>query len=483
MREDDWQYFHDPEFTQLLEEYETAQEQGRMLYLDADELTDIAEYYMLLHEEEKADQAIQLATELHPESVDPQIFLARQQMFHGNLDEAHRICDSITDQTDQEVAFLKAELLIREDKAREASQLLETTYDQVSEQRALFLCDAAGVFLDYALWDIAREWAERLKREYPTYKKGQFVMADVLFSQGETQQAIDTLNQLLDTDPYYVEAWNLLAEAQSAADQFSEALESIEYVLAIEDNNRQALLTKAHCLFQLEEVEQAHQIYQQLLAADPHDDTVYYFDALCLSHLERYDEAAAALDKANDAGRGMSSEQLNIYLHQAYVESKLHHPQKAIHALKQAQEINTEGEAFNYHLLLGQIYLENDQATKAAKHFSEALETSEDPKNTMLLIGMAYGETMHYAEGAHVLSTLLRLYGADEGKAAIPYLAYCYYHLNDTENYLRYLRLAATVSRETTEYLFSPVFPGVAPEDYYHYAFQSVYGHFPDEAE
>ena len=454
-----------------------------MLYLDADELTDIAEYYMLLHEEEKADEAIRLATELHPESVDPQIFLARQQMFHDNLSEAHRICDAISDQHDQEVVFLNAELLIREGQEDEAHRLLENYYADLNEERAVFLYDAANVFLDYALWALARKWAERMIEEFPTNRKGQFLMADTLFSMGENEQAIATLNTLLDQDPYYIEAWNLLAEAQSASEQFTEALESVEYVLAIQQDNRQALLTKAHCLFHIGETEAAHQLYQQLLRVDSHDDTLHYFDALCLSSLEHFEEAAEALRRANEEGHGMSQEQLHIYLQQAYVESKLHHLEDAVEALKQAARICTKETTFEYHLLLGQIYLENDRFELAQKQFTLAVEQSPDRKHTMLLIGIAFGEAGHYEESAQILTAMLQYYGEEEAGSAIPYLAFCYYHLHENSLFLHYLKGSVGVSRETTEYLFSPIYPGIPPEDYYPYAFHHLYGRFPAEEE
>ena len=104
MREEDLNYFEEPDFKRALEKYENALANNSSVYLDADELTDIAEYYMTKGQEDKADEAIQLALNLHPESVDPQIFLSRQQMFYGNMERAHEICDSILDQNDREVS-------------------------------------------------------------------------------------------------------------------------------------------------------------------------------------------------------------------------------------------------------------------------------------------------------------------------------------------------------------------------------------------
>ncbi len=483
MNEEDWKYFHDPEFQDSLAQYEEARDEGREPYMDADELTDIAEYYMVIHEEEKATQAISLARTLHPESVDPQVFLVRQQMFQGNMDEAHRLFEAIPDQDDQEVRFLNAEMLLREMRAEDASDLLEETYDRISEDRITFLKDCIGLFLDYAQWEMAKQWAERMRREFPGNTKGRYLMADVLFSMGENAKAADELNQLLDRDPYYTDAWNMLAEIQEAQEQYREAIESTEYVLAVQDGNRQALLTKANCLCHLNEMAQAHELYQRILKESGPDDVVYYYDALSLINMERIEEAAEALKRANEVGREMSQEQIHIYLQQSYVESKLHHVQAAIDALEKASAIASEEVTFERELVLGQIYLENGKFKDAQKHFEKAVKASADKRNTLMLIGIAYGEAQYFEECAKILTAVLNLYGHDEAQAVIPYLAYCYYYLNDAENFLHFLKEAPSVSRETTSHLFSTIFPNIAPEDYYLYAFKDIYGRFPEEWE
>lgn len=483
MHEEDWNYFHDPEFLDSLAQYEAACGEGREPYMDADELTDIAEYYMTIHEDEKAEQAIDLAQRLHPDSVDPQVFLVRQQMFQDNMAEAHRLCDAITDQDDQEVRFLRAEMLIRERHPDEASALLEQTYEQVGEDRAGFLHDCVGVFMDYALWEDAHRWVKRLRSEFPNYTKGRYLLADVLFAMGQNAQAADELNQMLDRDPYNTDAWNLLAEVQAAQEQYREALDSCEYVLAVQENNRQALLTKAHCLCHLYEMAQAHELYQRVLRETGPDDLVYYYDALSLINMERFDEAAESLRMANEVGHEMSQEQVHIYLQQAYIESKRHHLPQALQAMDRAMEIADNDATYEYDMLRGQIYLDNGHGDEASAHFQQALDKSEDKCHTLLLIGIAYGEAGMYRDAVRLLEKTLEVYGRPKAEPVIPYLAYCYFYLDEHEQFLHFLKDAVSLNRETTMHLFSDIFPNIAPEDYYYYAFKAVYGRFPEEGE
>ena len=50
---------------------------------------------------------------------------------------------------------------------------------------------------------------------------------------------------------------------------------------------------------------------------------------------------------------------------------------------------------------------------------------------------------------------------------------------NDMEKFLSYLKLAPFCDRDATHLLFRDRFPGIAPEDYYAYAFKEVHGDFP----
>lgn len=480
MYEDEQNYFKEPEFLEILEKYESSLRNGIPIYMDADELTDIAEYYMLRHKEKQANEAITLAVQLHPTSVDPQIFLARQEMFHDHLEKAHRICDAIADQNDREVIFLNAELLIREQQVAKACQLLENISEKLEEGKTMFIYDCAGIFMDYALWDKALEWTERILAQNAKHLDALLIKSEAMLMKGEYKEVIEQLNHLLDQDPYLTIAWNLLAEAQGATGLYQEAIESVEYVLAIDEHNRRALLTKANCLFHLNHLEEAHTLYQAFMKANEEDDTICYLDAVCLAQLERYGEAADLLERANEIGDCMSREQFNIYMQQMHVESHLHHLEKAITALQNAMELAPEGFTPDYELLLGHIYLENGYYAEAEQCFEWALDKSKDKRATMLMIGVAFAESQHYSEALKVLNAMVQMFGDEKGYSAKPYLAYCYYQTGDNQKFLQNLKEAVSNSRETTELLFSTIFPDILPDEYYLYAFKATYGRFPE---
>ena len=449
MQDDEEVYFNDPEFLEYLQRYEQAHENGEPVYMDAEELTDIAEFYMTQNREEEANEAISLALSLHPDSVDPLIFLARQQMFHDNLDEAIKIANSIPDQNDRETTFLWAELLIRSDKPEEALQLIVSKQAEQDEGEEMFLYDAACIFMDYENYD----------------------------------EAIKLLQNYIDKHPYNTFAWRTIAEAHVEKGELLEALDNIEYCLAINPTYNQALVLKAHCLFHLNHLNQAHEIYLQLQKAEPENGRYYYMDAITLANMDKFTKAKDTITIALKYTPEDDEDRIQVLIHKAYIESKCHNINEALRTLEEAMKLSDDQEDIEFHLLMGEILLENGVEQKAAEEFEIAYNESKNKQQTLLTMGIAYAETMHYDTALSLLQSFAQNYQGKEGVVAIPYLAYCYKKIHDQDNYLKYLRKAVSADREITEFLFAKDYPSIQPEEYYLYAFKNAYGRFPESWE
>jgi len=262
MREEDLSFFEENEFKEALAAYENMIQGNGSAYLDADELTDIAEYYMIHHREHEAKACINYALELHPDSVDPQVFLAREQMFNGNIKKAWSICDLIENQDDREVQFLKAELLMRERKPQEAYEYLNKILATLKHGKRDFLKDSIEIFLDYAFFE----------------------------------EPIPLIETLLEENPYDIQGWMMMAEAQSGKNCYDEAIEATDYVLAIQDREPHAMLMKANALFQTDKAEDACLLYKEYCEICSDDEAARFLYAVCLISLEKYMEAKEILE-------------------------------------------------------------------------------------------------------------------------------------------------------------------------------------------
>ena len=334
---EDYNYFQDKEFRKSLAAYEHMIATGEPADFDSETLTDIAEYYAMNQRMEEADRCIQYALSFYPDSVDPQIFLSRQQMFYGNQAEAWRICDAISDQDDREVFFLKAELHLYFNESEKAFDLLIQQYQVVDDEDAPdFLYDSIGLVKDYGFGDKAIEWVKMLWHDFPDYYDAIALQAEIHNYRREYQQAIDLIEANIEKIPYDIQAWLQLAEAYLWLERFDEAMEAADYALAIDAENAEGLVMKANILLDTEHPEEAHSYYVRFLQFFPCDERANYLDAQCLIDTKQYQTAIQRLERiVNMPSYSMRGYTLS-YL--AYCHEQLGHTEQSLHYRRQAEK-------------------------------------------------------------------------------------------------------------------------------------------------
>ena len=481
--EDNNKYYQSRHFLRLLHRYEKAVSEGHVPYLEADELTDIAEYYMTGKQDAKAKQAIQAAIDMHPDSVDPQIFLARQKMFYGHLDEARSIIDAITEQEDCEVIYIRAELLIKEGSADVASDFLLRQMEMMQDSLDTFLYDCTAIFMDYDQWELAKEWLERLRDAYPTHPRLPIMEAEICMGLDDYESALTMLKDILEESPYESEAWNLLAETYVALEMYPDALEAADFSLAINPQDSDALLMKANAFMHDEQTGAAIEHYTKYLEMQPDDLSVQLSLCMCYMGEERYKELLPLLEKAENYASKLPDREADlpqIYQMRAFALSRLDRYSEALAALKKAREKGDKNEEWKYDLTEGDIHLQCRQPKLAEKYFATALSKSPEPGDTLFNIALTYGNAGYNEVAIDLLDDVWTIFGTQEGKFVVPHIANCYLRMNDMKSFLEYLKLAPYCDRDATMYLFRDRFPGIQPEDYYAYAFKEVNGFFPE---
>ena len=480
--DDDLKYFEEPEFKEILEKYEAAREAGQAIYMDAEDLTDVAEYYSLvMHDDERADDAIALARQLHPDAVNPQVFKARQFMQDGNLATAEKLCNAIEDQQDREVYFLRAELLIRQDRTSEARTMLLEIAEEVEEDRDFFLYDSAYVFVDYRQFDTALHFANLLETIAPKWYKTWQVKADTSLGLEAHEEALTYINQMLDVDPFCAETWNWSAEAYCGLLQYDDAVSSADYALAVEPDNERALQLKAWALLQQGNFADAHQLYRRLIKMTPDSEQNWLYDSYCLLDAEDVDGALAAIERAESLAGGISPDQLNIYEQHAQILSRQGEVEQALTYIDRAEEFFLpDNDVLDLDLLRARIFAENEHPERAVDYIGSACQRHEELQLEIVLQGAVLMMDCGYYEMAqNMFQELLQYATTDEQRADYyAYMSYCAYNLPDDEAALKFMSLAMPAEARLRE-LFAEEFPGVLPSEYYDYFFFQIHGRWP----
>ncbi|MCR5076953.1 MAG: hypothetical protein K6A82_02825 [Prevotella sp.] len=257
-------YYHSDKFKQLLRNYEELRKGNISEFPDPEELTDVAEYFHALGKEEKALEAADYAVHMYPTATAPLAFKARMALLiDDNPQLADEIAETIIDKTDLDYLYLKAEIMIANDKVKEADVFLQGQYDTAidHDDREDFILDVAALFADYEETDYAEKWLARSTMTSENdYKE---LQARILKSHGKYEESETIFNELLDTDPYSGPYWNQLAQSQFLRNDIQDSITSSEYSIAINPDDDEAVLNKANGLFTLGNYEESLKYYQR----------------------------------------------------------------------------------------------------------------------------------------------------------------------------------------------------------------------------
>ena len=460
------EYFDNEEFRELLDNYEESVKSGHPLFMDADDLADIADYYHFTGMDQQAGETIEYALSLYPNATLPNVFKAREALTSGDVDTARECVEMIENKDDPEYHYMQAELLMAQDKVEEADDYLRQYFKTVPpDEYQDFVMDVANIYFDYGLNEKAYEWMMRSKGDGSNDFKE--LMARTLFGLGKYKDSERIFNELLDKNPYSKRYWNALANAQFMNEDFSGAVSSSEYAIAIDPKDPESLLSKANCLYNLQNYEEALDYFQRYSEQADEDEFGYLYQGTCLINLGRYQEAVSILKKALDTAPPDSQYLPEIYQELAFGYSELGKTGNALHYLDQTQSLDCDHA--NMEIIKGHILLANKQPEEASEAFRVALKLSDNSPRTMLRIIVSLYDNQYTQTSYTFLKHLLADMDEDWNEG-FSYMALCCRDLGKEKEFLHYLRLASEKNPKEAKTVLSGLFPaGLDPKEYYHY--------------
>ena len=459
-------YFDSEEFSELLEDYEEAVSTGQPILQDADDLTDIADYYHYTGELEKADEAIEHALTLNPGATSPLVYKIREALDEENVEEAEALLEQIIDKNDPEYFYMQVEVLIAQDKIDEADQLIREFFKQVdADEYNDFVIDIANIYLDYGVNDKAYEWMMRSKgNDSPDFKE---LMGHVLLGVGKFKDSQRIFNELLDRNPYSTNYWNALASAQFMNEDYGESITSSEYALAIDPNDADSMLNKANGLYRLGNYEEALKYYLRYEELIPD----FYYNELqtgvCLLNLNRIDEAIEHLKKAEQLSDGSSEFLVQVYQELAFAYSTKGMLAEAMLCLDKTKDLDCDHN--DMEVLRGHILLENGLIAEAEKAFKRAIMQAENNPSILLRIIVSLYDNKYVNATYTMFLKFFETVGKDYNDG-YSYMALCCWDLKRYDEFLKYLNEAVKRNPHEARIVLAGLFPeGMKPEEYYDY--------------
>lgn len=455
-------FFDKPEFKETFARYEEMLRSGDTCYFEATDLTEIAEYYAMNGDSQRAEDALDYALRLHPDNLDALIFKARARLINGQLREAINIAECITDMNDREVMFLKAELALADMKHGQATEILRTLVETEGHQAETY-ADIVDLLVDNKQIDMANDWLEEALSRHPDKK---ILIESAAYSYGQQErfeEAIAAYNKLLDIDPYSNLYWEELGKIHFLCEEYDKAIDAFEFAIAINnDDKRYATYAAANSYYNIGNYERAEEYYLQVHERYPDTVDPLFHMGMCRVNSGDDEKALEYFTQALITVPEGSEEQAQIYSQLSLIFSRKGEHEKAFAYVDQALNIcpdNTELLIMKGHELLCQGFYDESNEL-----FLKALALKpEQGERSLFLIAVSMMENNRYEMSHHILD-LLKDNPAIEAELLYPYLCLCEWVLHDS-HFEENLAKSLTISpRKTYEIFNIPTVQGESAE-------------------
>lgn len=312
-------YFDSEEFRELLDIYEESLTSGVLPYLDVDDFSDVADYYMNVDKPDAAINCIERGLNIYPDEQQLWLIKSGAFIYLHRFEEARDIVERY-DETNNEVLYQKAQLQyalykdvskaeemfsewvagereyarIEEEDERQREEYVRDSYIHVITS-FIELTEEGGNDTE----ELVKRWVELYLANFSPLGNydSDLVLADTVRCECLYDMVVKVYSSILETNPYLNHGWTVLAAAQFTCNMLDDALDSVEFALAVDPNDMDSVLTKAHCLISKGCYAEAPELLERYMSAT-NDHSQNLALATCYRECDDTEGALRCLEKA-----------------------------------------------------------------------------------------------------------------------------------------------------------------------------------------
>lgn len=365
------------ELKELVALYEQSLSDHKAIYMDTDQLADIANWYCDEKLYDKAHEVINYGLKLHPENTKLQLEQAFLHLDCLDFKQAQEVVETICDQEIVEVKLIKAEIAMNEGKVDEACSLIDTIEIEEKSEREI-IENVVRFYLDMGYPIKSYEWLKTIKERHGESKTINELLANTCFHcRDKINEAIDLYNHLIDNNPYNAKYWTELAKCYFQEENYNLSLEAIDFALTVNEKYGDAYSVKANTFLQINESDEAIKLYEKAIefkGISPY--FAYVFLGLTFVNEQNWQKGIEFLEKAlsnapsgDDPGIILYS---GIYSNLSLAYCMIEDYDKAEQMCDKSLEL--ESETPHTHIVIGLILLGRGDTENAERAFKDAFE-------------------------------------------------------------------------------------------------------------
>ena len=303
-------------------------------WMEVPDFLDILDHFEQTQQTVEAEICLRIALRMHPDNAEILMRKVYRLKNDGRWHDAEALVNQIEDQDNLDVQFFLAEKALSELRffdantiyenliAREKENVAQEFGEQLEEQPSLddLYLEIAELFLDYGSEVFAKKFLQLLDKTSPLYPRVQLLESEILMRYGTPFYGIEQVEQVIDEDPYNVDAWVLRAELANDIKDYPKCLEAAEYALAISPKHPKALRMKAIAALGLEKWNTVLKVYKTYHDIEPNDYTMSLSVGEIYLNRNKIPQARAALQHAmkNCASDNPDKQRISLDLAMSY---------------------------------------------------------------------------------------------------------------------------------------------------------------------
>ena len=303
-------------------------------WMEVPDFLDILDHFEQTQQTVEAEICLRIALRMHPDNAEILMRKVYRLKNDGRWHDAEALVNQIADQDNLDVQFFLAEKALSELRffdantiyenliAREKENVAQEFGEQLEEQTSLddLYLEITELFLDYGSEVFAKKFLQLLDKTSPLYPRVQLLESEILMRYGTPFYGIEQVEQVIDEDPYNVDAWVLRAELANDIKDYPKCLEAAEYALAISPKHPKALRMKAIAALGLEKWNTVLKVYKTYHDIEPNDYTMSLSVGEIYLNRNKIPQARAALQHAmkNCASDNPDKQRISLDLAMSY---------------------------------------------------------------------------------------------------------------------------------------------------------------------
>ena len=276
--------FSDPADASI-QKFEKMLKSDKIHFFDAQEFESIVQHYLDFGQNNMAKRALKLGLEQHPNNIELLLLKSELHIFETELEAATSILN-LVDQLcpqNEEVYLQRANIHSKRKEHHKAIAMLN---------RALLLTeDPVDVWslvgMEYLLvenFEAASKYFKLCLKESPLDYQSLYNILYCFEQLDKTEEAIEVLNEVLETHPYCEVAWHQLGKIYAQTKRYMEALSAYEFAIISDDTFTGAYVEKGKLLEKMGRLNEAIENYQIAMQTSDPGGHAYHRIGMC--HLE-----------------------------------------------------------------------------------------------------------------------------------------------------------------------------------------------------